>query len=120
LLHGRSIIIALTVATSTSYLVGCLVGHLLLRRRFGGLGFGAVLRTVGWIGLASAVAAAIGLAVVLAGNALLGTGRISSLVEVLLGALLFFSALGLLAVRLPLPEVAEIVAAARRRGGNAG
>jgi putative peptidoglycan lipid II flippase len=120
LLHGRSIIIALTVATSTSYLVGCLVGHLLLRRRFGGLGFGAVLRTVGWIGLASAVAAAIGLAVVLVGNALLGTGRISSLFELLVGALLFFSALGLVAIRLPLPEVKEIVAAARRRGGNAG
>ena len=60
LLHGRSIIVALTVATSTSYLVGCLVGHLLLRRRFGGLGFGAGARTVGWIALASVVAGAFG------------------------------------------------------------
>jgi putative peptidoglycan lipid II flippase len=116
LLHGRSIIIALTVSTSTSYLVGCLVGHLLLRRRFGPLGFGAVLRTVGWIALASAVAAGVGLAVVLTGNSLLGVSRGSGLVEVLLGAVLFFGVLGLVAVRLPLPEVAEIVSAARRRG----
>lgn len=120
LLHGRSIIIALTVATSTSYLVGCLVGHLLLRRRFGGLGFGAVLGTVGWIALASAVAGGVGLAVVLAGNAMLGIGRLAGLVEVLVGALLFFAVLGLVAVRLPLPEVKEIIGAARRRGGNAG
>lgn len=119
LLHGRSIIVALTVATSTSYLVGCLVGHLLLRRRFGGLGFGPVLRTVGWIALASAVAGGVGLAVVLVGNALLGTGRLAGLAEVLVGALLFFGTLGLIAVRLPLPEVQEIVAAARRRAPRA-
>jgi putative peptidoglycan lipid II flippase len=117
MLHGRSIIVALTVATSTSYLVGCLVGHLLLRRRFGGLGFGTVLRTVGWIALASAVAGGVGFAVVLTGTALLGTGRLAGLAEVVVGALLFFGTLGLIAVRLPLPEVQEIVAAARRRGG---
>jgi hypothetical protein len=57
--------------------------------------------------------------VVLAGNATLGTGRLAGLAEVVVGALLFFGALGLLAVRLPLPEVQEIVAAARRRGGRA-
>jgi hypothetical protein len=79
-----------------------------------------VLRTVGWIALASAMAAGVGLAVVLTGNALLGVGRGSGLVEVLLGAPLFLGVLGLAAVRLPLPEVAEIVAAARRRSGTAG
>ena len=43
LLHGRAVLIALTVSTSTSYLVGCLVGHQLLRRRFGELRFTPVL-----------------------------------------------------------------------------
>ncbi|HJQ02277.1 MAG TPA: murein biosynthesis integral membrane protein MurJ [Jatrophihabitans sp.] len=118
LLHGRSVIIALTVSTSTSYLVGCLVGHLLLRRRFGALRFGPVLRTIGWIGLASALAAVAGLAVVLAGNAVLGVGRTSGLVELVVGTVLFAGVLVMVAIRLPLPEVAEIRAAARRRSGG--
>lgn len=118
-LHGRSVIIALTVSTSTSYLVGCLVGHLLLRRRFGALRFSPVARTTGWIGLASVLAAAAGLAVVLAGNAVLGVGRGSALVELVLGAVLFAGVLALVAIRLPLPEVAEIRAAALRRSGTA-
>ena len=120
LLHGRSVIVALTVSTSASYLVGCLVGHLLLRRRFGALRFGPVARTVGWIGLASVLAAAVGLVVVLVGNAVLGVGRGSGLVELVLGTLLFVGVLAMVAVRLPLPEVAEIRAAARRRTGSAG
>ncbi|MEO6702975.1 MAG: murein biosynthesis integral membrane protein MurJ [Jatrophihabitantaceae bacterium] len=117
LLHGRSIIVALTVSTSASYLVGCLVGHLLLRRRFGLLNFRPVARTVGWIGLASVIAGVIGLLVVLGGNATLGVGRLSALVELLVGSLLFFAALAAVAVRLPLPEVAEITGAVRRRTG---
>jgi putative peptidoglycan lipid II flippase len=115
LLHGRSIIIALTTSTSASYLVGCLVGHLLLRRRFGVLGFRSVARTVGWIAVAAVAAGAVGLAVVLAGNAALGIGRGSALVELLIGALLFGAVLAAIAVRLPLPEVAEISGVLRRR-----
>jgi putative peptidoglycan lipid II flippase len=103
------------VSTSTSYLVGCLVGHLLLRRRFGALRFGPVLRTTGWISAAAVAAAAAGLTVVLVGNSLLGVSRGSSLVELALGAVLFFGVLGLVATRLPLPEVSEILAAAHRR-----
>jgi len=120
LLHGRSVIVALTVSTSTSYLVGCLVGHLLLRRRFGALHFGPVARTVGWIGLASVLAAVAGLVVVLAGNAVLGVGRASALVELVLGAVLFAGVLAVVAIRLPLPEVAQIRAAAQRRPGSTG
>jgi putative peptidoglycan lipid II flippase len=114
-LHGNAVIVALTVSTSLSYVAGCAVGHLLLRRRFGALGFAPVVRTVGWITLASAAGGAVGLLVVLAGNAILGIGRGSALLELIIGATLGAVVLGVVAVRLPLPEVAEIIAAVRRR-----
>jgi putative peptidoglycan lipid II flippase len=114
-LHGRAVIVALTVSTSTSYLAGCLAGHLLLRRRFGALGFASVLRTIGWILLAAAAGAAAALLVLLAVHGLLGSGRLASLLVLLAGGGLGGLVLGLIAVRLPLPEVAEILAAVRRR-----
>jgi putative peptidoglycan lipid II flippase len=115
LLHGRAVIIALTVSTSTSYLAGCIAGHLLLRRRFGSLGFAAVLRTVGWI-LLAALAGAVAAGLVLAGvHAWLGTGRLASLLVLLAGGGIGGVVLALVAMRLPLPEVAEILAAVRRR-----
>jgi putative peptidoglycan lipid II flippase len=117
-LHGRSIIVALTVSTSLSYLVGCIVGHFLLRARFGGLGFRAVLEAVAWILVPAAAAAAAALVVVLGGNAVLGAGRLPALVELVVGGLLFLVVVALVAVRVPLPEVAEIRAAVQRVRGR--
>jgi putative peptidoglycan lipid II flippase len=120
-LHGSAIIIALTVSTSTSYLLGSLAGHLLLRRRFGRLGFGSVARTIGWISLASAFGGGVALAVSLGGNAVLGISRGSGVLEVVLGGALGLLVLAAAVRRMPLPEVAEILATARgrRRGGAA-
>jgi putative peptidoglycan lipid II flippase len=118
LLHGRAVLIALTVSTSTSYLVGCLVGHQLLRRQFGGLRFTPVLTTTGWIAAASAAGGVAGLAVVLAGNAVLGDGRLAALIELVIGGAVGSAVLVLLALRLPLPEVAQIAAAVRGRTGR--
>ncbi len=115
LLHGRWIIISLTVSTSLSYLIGCVVGHLLLRRRFGGLGFRTVARSVSWVAMAAAAAGVAALAVVWAGAALLGTGRGPSLLVLVLGAGLFALVLAMVAVRLPLPEIQNLVVALRRR-----
>lgn len=53
LLDGRRVIEALGVATSASYVLGALVGHLLLRRRLGLLGFAVVVRTVARVTFAS-------------------------------------------------------------------
>jgi putative peptidoglycan lipid II flippase len=89
------------------------VGHLLLRRRFGILGFRAVGRTVGLIGIAAAAGAAAALVVVLVLDSLLGTGRASGLLQLLLGGALGLAVTGRLAMRLPLPEVAEIMRAIR-------
>ena len=115
LLHGRAVIIALTVSTSTSYLAGCLAGHLLLRRRFGSLGFAAVLRTVGWI-LLAALAGAVIAVLVLARRARLARHRPAGLAAGAAGRRRAGGlVLALVAMRLPLPEVAEILAAVRRR-----
>ena len=118
LLDGRAVVVALTVSTSASYLVGCLVGHQLLRRRFGEVRFATVARTVGWISVAAVAGGAVGLLAVLAGGAVLGTGRVASLVELLVGGALGGIVTVLLALRLPLPEVAQIAAAVRGRTGR--
>jgi putative peptidoglycan lipid II flippase len=53
-LSGPHVIESLSVSTSTSYVVGAYVGYLLLRRRYGNLGFRTVASTVGRACVASA------------------------------------------------------------------
>lgn len=118
LLHGRAVIIALTVSTSVSYLVGCLVGHLLLRRQFGQLHFSPVARTVGWIAVAAVAAGVVGLLVVLALGAVLSDSRPAALAELVAGGAVGSVVLVVLALRLPLPEVAQIASAVRGRTGR--
>jgi putative peptidoglycan lipid II flippase len=115
-LHGNAVIISLTVSTSVSYLAGCVVGHVLLKRRFGALGFSPVMRTIGWISLAAVTGGLASLIVVLAVNSMLGVGRGSALVELIVGGAVGAAVLAGVAMRLPLPEVAEIVGAVRGRG----
>jgi putative peptidoglycan lipid II flippase len=112
-LHGRAIIVALTVSTSLSYLAGTIAGHFLLRRRFGRLGFASVVRTVGLISLAAALGGLVALAVVLGGNAALGVGRVSGLVELVVGGALGLATMAMVAIRLPLPEVQDILGSVR-------
>ncbi|HEX2904957.1 MAG TPA: murein biosynthesis integral membrane protein MurJ [Jatrophihabitans sp.] len=118
LLHGRAVIIALTVSTSASYLAGAVVGHVMLRRRFGRLGFAPVLRNIALIAAASAAGAVVALVIVLGGSASLGIGRVASLGTLLVAAATGGAVLVLVAIRLPLPEVASIVDAVRRRSGS--
>ncbi len=118
MLHGRAVIIALTVSTSASYLAGAITGHFLLRRRFGRLGFAPVLRNVGLIALASLAGGVVAFGIVLGGNSALGIGRFASLATLLVGAGVGGAVLILVALRLPLPEVASIVAAVKRRSGR--
>src|SRR6201995_4620252 len=51
-LHGNAAVISLNVSTSASYVVGAVVGHFLLRRRMGPLGFRTVGIGVAQVGLA--------------------------------------------------------------------
>ncbi|MGX7682073.1 murein biosynthesis integral membrane protein MurJ [Jatrophihabitans sp. DSM 45814] len=114
-LSDRGVVIALTVSTSLSYVAGCIVGHFLLRRKFGRLGLMPVARTVGWISIAAVAGGAVALAVVLVGNATMGIGRVSGLIEFLVGGTLGLAVMGGVALRLPLPEVREILDAVRGR-----
>ena len=118
MLHGRSVIIALTVSTSASYLAGAITGHFLLRRRFGRLGFAPVLRNVGLIAVAAVAGGVVAFAIVLGGNSALGIGRLASLATLLVAAAVGGGVLILVAMRLPLPEVASILDAIRRRSGR--
>ena len=112
---GRAVIIALTASTSLSYVVGCVAGHLLLTRRFGGLGFRTVTRTVGYIAVAAVAGAIVGLLLVLLADSVLGVGRASALVGLVLGGGLGSVVMWTVANRLPLPEVKQIAAAVRSR-----
>ena len=120
-LHGRSIIVALTVSTSLSYVAGCVAGHLLLRRGFGRLGFAPVIRTIALISVAAAAGGAAALAAVRAGEAFLGISRIAALIELMGGGALGLVVVAVVATHLPLPEVTEIVSAVRgRTAGSSG
>jgi esterase/lipase len=60
----------------------------------------------------------VGLLVVLGGKAVLGDGRLAGLAQLAVGASLGGAVLVLLALRLPLPEVAQIASAVRGRTGR--
>jgi putative peptidoglycan lipid II flippase len=114
-LHGSAHIAeALTGATSMSYVVGAIVGHVALTRRLGHLGFRRVLRTVAQIGVASVVGGAIALLVVVGTGSALGHGHAGSISGLLLGSLAGLGALAAVAWRMRIPEVRDIAALTRR------
>ena len=105
---------ALTVATSASYVVGAVAGHVLLTRRLGRLGFRSVAVTATRIGLASALGAVAALLVVVASHRGLGHGHAAALVGLVGGGLLGLVVLAAAAWRLRIPELREIRALVRR------
>jgi putative peptidoglycan lipid II flippase len=111
---GRSVLIVLAFSTSLSYLVGAIVGHVLLTRRFGRLGFGEVGLTVGRVGLATAGGAGVALVIVLAGRSVVGTGPGGSAVTLLLASLLGGAVLVVLLKIIRVREVDQILASLRR------
>jgi putative peptidoglycan lipid II flippase len=115
-LHGPAHIAeALTVATSASYVVGAIAGHVLLTRRLGRLGFGRVLRTVRQIGIASVAGGAVALVALVGISDAAGRGLFGSLAGLVVGGLAGLAVLGAVAWRMRIPEVRDIVTLARRR-----
>ena len=112
---GERVILWLGFATSTSYLVGAVIGYVLLWRRFGGLDFGPVRATITRMVLLTAVASAAALAVVTAVERTAGRGPSGSLLA-LLGAVVvgIVVLVGLLRV-VRVAEVDQILATVRRR-----
>ncbi|SOD71254.1 putative peptidoglycan lipid II flippase [Jatrophihabitans sp. GAS493] len=113
-LDSSHVVESLNVATSASYLVGAVVGHLLLKKRLGSLQFGSVWRTMLQVGAASAVGAVVAFAVLHGVTAALGTGMLSDALGLLLASAAGLVVMGLVAVRMRIPEVQDIVRMARR------
>jgi putative peptidoglycan lipid II flippase len=104
----------LNISTSLSYVVGAVVGHVLLTRRLGHLGFARVLRTVGQIGLASAAGALAAWGVVVVARHGLGSAHAGSATGLALGGLAGLAVLALVAWRMRIADVREVLAAIRR------
>jgi putative peptidoglycan lipid II flippase len=109
-----SIAIALTVATSASYVVGAIVGHVLLVRRLGRLRFGSVVTTVARVGFASLVAGAAvyALSRLLGGS--VGHGHLGSVLVLVAGLLVGLPVLGMFLWRMRIPEIRDIAGMVRR------
>jgi putative peptidoglycan lipid II flippase len=104
----------LNIATSCSYVVGAIAGHILLTRRLGLLGFRRVGRTLAEVLVISALAALAAWGVVeWAGNAF-GTGKSGSLAGLALGGLAGLVVLGVLGWKAPLRETRAALSMARR------
>ncbi|MDP9116122.1 MAG: murein biosynthesis integral membrane protein MurJ [Actinomycetota bacterium] len=114
--HGAAHIAeALTGATSASYVVGAVVGHLALSRRLGHLDFARVGRTASRIAAAAAAGGVVALGMVTVISSTLGRGHFGALASLIAGGAAGLAVMGTLAVRMRIPEVEDIVALVRRR-----
>lgn len=113
-LHGDHVIEALNVSTSMSYLVGAVLGHILLTKRLGRLGFSRVVRTSARIGVASALGGAAAFGMLLVAHAIAGYGRTAALLGLVGGSIAGLAVLALVAWQMRIPEFREIVTSARR------
>jgi putative peptidoglycan lipid II flippase len=108
----------LNISTSLSYVVGAIVGHLVLTRRLGHLGFGIVVRALAQIAVASAIGALAAYGVVLAARSAFGDAHLGAVVGLIGGAAVGLAVLAVVAWRLRIPEVQQAGAAVRRRGNQ--
>lgn len=106
--------VALTTATSASYVVGALIGHRMLTKRFGPLGFGSVLATTSRISVASIIGGVAAWAVVFGCEQAFGSGHVGSVSGLVLGALVGLAVMGAVVWRMRMPEIRDIVGMLRR------
>jgi putative peptidoglycan lipid II flippase len=106
--------VALTTATSASYVVGAVVGHLALTRRLGTLRFAGVLATLGRITVASTFGGLAAYAVVRALHSAIGNGHTGSLVALVAGGAAGLAVLVAVVWRMRIAEISDIVGILRR------
>jgi putative peptidoglycan lipid II flippase len=109
------IAVTLTVATSASYVIGAVVGHVLLTRRLGDLHFSGAMATVARVGLASAVAGLAAFGVSQAVGAAIGHGLAGSAATLVLGTVVGVPVLAVVLWRMRIPEIQDIMTMVRRR-----
>ncbi len=112
---SAKIAVALTTATSASYVIGAIVGHISLTRRLGNLHFGSVVATMTKVAVASAIGAVVAFAIGLGLQNALGHGRTASFAMLLLGGIGGLVVLAVVLWRMRISEVEDIVSMARRR-----
>ncbi|SHG19658.1 putative peptidoglycan lipid II flippase [Jatrophihabitans endophyticus] len=103
----------LNISTSLSYVVGAVVGHVVLTRRLGSLRFGPVTRTLLQIGFASVLGGAAAYGVVLLAQDALGAGHAGSTVALVGGGVAGLIVLGVVAWRMRIPAVEQAIATVR-------
>jgi putative peptidoglycan lipid II flippase len=105
----------LNISTSMSYVVGAIVGHILLTRRLGRLGFRRVAQTVAQVAVASAVGALAAWAVVVGARHSFGGAHLGSGIGLLGGCIVGLAVLVAVLWRMRIADVREVMALARRR-----
>jgi putative peptidoglycan lipid II flippase len=103
----------LNIATSVSFVVGAVVGHVLLHRRLGNLGYRPVLYSAARMIGASVVGGAVAYAVVRAAHGAFGTGHAGAVTGLLGGGIAGVVVLGVVCWALRFPEVRELRAMVR-------
>lgn len=103
----------LNISTSLSYVVGAIVGHVVLTRRLGHLGFGAVMRTVAQIGFASIIGGLVAYGVVRAAHSVLGEARLGSATGLVAGGVIGLAVMAVVSWRMHIPAVRQAVASVR-------
>lgn len=112
--HPRAAIEWLNISTSASYLVGAVVGHVLLTRRLGNLGFRRVGRTVTQILAASAVGGAAAWGATQLAYDAFGSARPGALVALIAGSIVGLAVLVAILWRARIADVSEVLSLARR------
>ncbi|MDT4960892.1 MAG: putative peptidoglycan lipid flippase [Pseudonocardiales bacterium] len=105
----------LAISTSLSYVVGAIVGHVLLTKRLGHLGMASVLSTGLKVGLASAVGAAGAYAVLVALQNTLGHGFAGSAAGLVVGGVVGLVVFGVVAWQMRIPEIRQLATLGRGR-----
>jgi putative peptidoglycan lipid II flippase len=105
----------LNIATSASYIVGAVVGHVLLTRRLGLLGFRSVLQAVLRVGVASVIGGVAAYLVVVACEHGLGRGHGGALAGLVGGGVAGLAVFAVVAWRMRIPEVRDLTGLVRGR-----
>jgi len=105
----------LNIATSLSYVVGAVVGHVVLTRRLGRLGYRSVLVTTIRIAVASAVGALVAYVVVVGCRHGFGDGFAGAAGGLVLGGLAGLVVMLLIGLRMRIPELRDLAGMARSR-----
>lgn len=104
-LTDHVVIVMLSVASSLAYVAGAVTGHVLLRRRYGLLGFSAVAATTHRVLWATALAGAAGLAAIACARTTIGTPGIEQLGTLAAGAATGTAVFLLAARMIGIPEI---------------